>query len=140
MSKIEYALNFTFLSVWLNAENSVRYVMWLWIWFFFQLFLQGIVVWIRDLVCISKPLNCVHSFVFMCIFLKVLLLSQLHEDVVIDKSNKRIVLDSNQGSYGKDFYLKSACNLYTNHHASNTFNDNNILWIINYDICGVITG
>lgn len=31
----------------------------------------------------------------------------------MDKSNRRIVLGSNQGAYGKDLYLKSACNLYT---------------------------
>ena len=61
-------------------------------------------------------------------------LSQLDEDVDLCKSNKRIVLDSNHRGYGKDFCLKSACNLYTSHHASNTFNNNNILWIMNYDI------
>lgn len=41
------------------------------------------------------------------------LLSQLYEDVDMDKSNRRIVLGSNQGACGKDLYLKSACNLYT---------------------------
>lgn len=51
------------------------------------------------------------------------LLSQLYEDVDMDKSNRRIALGSNQGAYGK--YL-SEISMQLVYKHSNTFNDNNM--------------